>query len=68
MLAQRAEIHTAILTGDECVLKGVKGIGPKLAQRIIAELQGKLAACTIARMVATDLPGGNTLRLRRYRR
>jgi Holliday junction DNA helicase RuvA len=38
------EIHTAILVGDESMLKGVKGIGPKLAQRIIGELQGKLAA------------------------
>jgi len=37
------EIHTAILTGDESVLRSVKGIGPKLAQRIVAELQGKLA-------------------------
>lgn len=44
------EVHTAILTGDEGALKSVKGIGPKLAQRIVAELQGKLAG--------TPLPAG----------
>lgn len=37
------DIHTAILTGDESALKSVKGIGPKLAQRIVTELQSKLA-------------------------
>ena len=45
ILAARSahDVHTAILTGDESLFKGVKGIGPKLAQRIIAELQNKLA-------------------------
>jgi Holliday junction DNA helicase RuvA len=41
------DIHTAILTGDESALKSVKGIGPKLAQRIVAELQGKLAGAPL---------------------
>ena len=48
------EIHTAILTGDEQVLRGVKGIGPKLAQRIVGELQGKLAGVA--------MPAGGVLR------
>jgi Holliday junction DNA helicase RuvA len=55
------EVHTAILTGDESVLKGVKGIGPKLAQRIIAELQGKLAAVPLP-SGGVVLPTGNTLK------
>lgn len=62
MGARRAqEIHTAILVGDETMLKGIKGIGPKLAQRIIAELQGKLAAVPMPGRTAV-VAGGNTLR------
>ncbi len=53
------EVHTAILVGDESMLKGVKGIGPKLAQRIITELQGKLAGAPLPS--SGGLPtGGNT--------
>ena len=55
------DVHTAILVGDESMLKGIKGIGPKLAQRIIAELQGKLAAVPMPGRVAVA-GGGNTLR------
>lgn len=55
------DIHAAILVGDEGMLKGVKGIGPKLAQRIIAELQGKLAGQPMPAGVAPGV-GGNTLR------
>jgi len=55
------EIHTAILTGDESMLKGVKGIGPKLAQRIIAELQGKLAGVPLPTGGVAMSPG-NTLK------
>lgn len=55
------DVHTAILVGDESMLKGIKGIGPKLAQRIIAELQGKLAAVPMPGRVALA-GGGNTLR------
>ncbi len=36
------EVYAAIIGGDETLLRGIKGIGPKLAQRIITELQGKL--------------------------
>ncbi len=55
------EIHTAILTGDESMLKGVKGIGPKLAQRIIADLQGKLAGVPLPAGGVAMSPG-NTLK------
>lgn len=55
------EIHTAILVGDESMLKGVKGIGPKLAQRIIADLQGKLAGVPMP-VGGVPFMGGNTLK------
>jgi Holliday junction DNA helicase RuvA len=55
------DIHTSILLGDESMLKGVKGIGPKLAQRIISELQGKLAAVPMPSGRGA-VPGGNTLK------
>lgn len=35
-------LHAAILSGDVKTLTAVKGIGPKLAQRIVTELGGKL--------------------------
>ncbi len=56
------ELRVAILNGDESVLKSVKGIGPKLAQRIVGELRGKLAGEPIERVLATAGGGGNTLR------
>ena len=55
------EVYTAILTGDEALLKGIKGIGPKLAQRIITELQGRLAGGAMPSSSIT-MPVGNTLR------
>ncbi len=56
------DLRVAILNGDETVLKSVKGIGPKLAQRIVGELRGKLSNEPIERVLANAGCGGNTLR------
>ena len=48
--------------GDESALKSVKGIGPKLAQRIVQELREKLSLDPIEKLAGPALGGGNTLR------
>ena len=61
--ARRAdELRVAIMSGDESALKSVKGIGPKLAQRIVSELRGKLASDPIERVLARSGGVGNTLK------
>jgi len=61
--ARRAdELRVAILNGEEGTLKSVKGIGPKLAQRIVGELRGKLSDEPVERVLAVAGGGSNTLR------
>jgi len=57
-----AELQGAIMQGDETVLKSVKGIGPKLAQRIMQELRGKLSGGAAYVPGATAGGAGNTPR------
>lgn len=54
-------LRGAILNGDEGVLRSVKGIGPKLAQRVVAELRGKLLKEPIIAPIASG-GMGNSLR------
>ena len=56
------EVRAAIVMGDEGALKGIKGIGPKLAQRIIGELQGKLTGAAAPLALGGAKGAGNTLR------
>lgn len=57
-----ADLRTAIMHGDESALKTVKGIGPKLAQRIVQELRDKLSLDPIEKLAGPSLGGGNTLK------
>lgn len=55
------ELRVSILSGDELALKSVKGIGPKLAQRIVQELRGRLNAEPVERSLAMA-GAGNSLK------
>jgi len=56
-----AEIQRAVVDGNVQLLKSIKGIGPKSAQRIVLELKDKMAKNIGASGLANSSPQHNTL-------
>jgi Holliday junction DNA helicase RuvA len=54
------DLQTIILTGDVKTLTSVKGVGPKVAQKIVHELREKVAKDDI--ILDEGQSGGNTMR------
>jgi Holliday junction DNA helicase RuvA len=54
------ELAGAVSTGDKAMIARANGVGPKLAQRIANELQGKLGAPGLASTAGAALPRSGT--------
>jgi Holliday junction DNA helicase RuvA len=53
-----AELATAIAHGDKAMVARANGVGPKLAQRIVNELAGKLGGPALAGVAGASAPRG----------
>jgi Holliday junction DNA helicase RuvA len=52
------DLSRAVSTGDKAMISRASGVGPKLAQRIAMELQGKLGTPGLASTLGTPAPRG----------
>jgi Holliday junction DNA helicase RuvA len=54
------ELSRAVSSGDKAMIARANGVGPKLAQRIAMELQGKLGAPGLAGAAGASIPRSGT--------